>query len=649
MKKILNIPWPVWVCAVFVFVFSALFSYIVLDHLPHTHDEIAYLFQAKIFKLGKLYVPSPCAKESFDFSHMVNNGKWYSQYPPIHPFLLMLGLFLGIPWLVNPFFAGASIILIFLFGKEIYNKKIGITAALLGALSMWFLVTSSTMLSHTSCMFFVLLFLLFLFRSIKNPSFLNGFLAGIGLGGALLNRPYNSALIAFPFLIYFLIKFFKSFRTRFKNTLVFGLTVMLFISALLFYNFETNGDPFSLGYTSSHGKEHGLGFGKSGYLDFKHTPLLGAKNLLDNYSEMNKYLFGWPISSFLAIFPLFCISLRRKDFIKKDVLLFSGFISLSLGLFLYWGAYPSFVARMFFEYIPIFLILSAEGVLLFPKIINSKLSKINQKKAQKFTALILTIFFVYAFIFRLPAWIWPKDTDWFYHGMSNNFAVVNSDIHKAFKEKLPDCSLVIIKFLYFPFKYFPNGWWNTGFLYNDPLLKNDIIYAQDKEQKNQELFKCYPNRNIFLYFGTIQKAIVVPLFKNKDSLSKGKPIQLNDDSKLQFQFINNPLDFYYLYSEDFKKFLIQIYSHKDVVDVNVEYFYNSGLKSFKKRNYKEASFYFEAGLQIEKHPGRRRELLDKLASCYLKIGKSKYANIILKELVDVKDKKNFNIIPERGF
>ena len=75
MLKKINIPWPVFLSALFVFIFTNLFSYFIFDHTPHVHDEICYIFQAKIFKSGQLYVPSSCEKEFFDFAHMINNGK----------------------------------------------------------------------------------------------------------------------------------------------------------------------------------------------------------------------------------------------------------------------------------------------------------------------------------------------------------------------------------------------------------------------------------------------------------------------------------------------------------------------------------------------------------------------------------------------
>lgn len=193
-----NIPLPVIGAALFVFIFCNLFSFFIFEHIPHVNDEIAYLFQAKLFLSGKLYAPSPCAKEAFDFPHMINNGRWYSIYPPGYPFLLMLSLIFKVPWVLNPLLASIAILLFYLIGKEIYNQKTGLLASLLGSVSIWFLLMSSTMMSHTSSMFFYTLFLFFLFRSLKKPTLANGLAAGACFGTAFLIRPYNALFFLSP-------------------------------------------------------------------------------------------------------------------------------------------------------------------------------------------------------------------------------------------------------------------------------------------------------------------------------------------------------------------------------------------------------------------------------------------------------------------
>ncbi|MCK4758831.1 MAG: glycosyltransferase family 39 protein, partial [Candidatus Aminicenantes bacterium] len=261
LLKKMRIPWPVILCALFVFIFTNLISYFIFEHIPHINDEIVYLFQAQIFMSGKLYYPSPCGEEFFDFTHMINNGKWYSQYPFGYPLLLVFGLLLKAPWIVNPLFAAFSIIIFYFLGKEIYDEKVGVLAAVLGSISIWFLLMSSTMMSHTSCMFFTSVFLLFLFRSLKNPSFANGLVAGLGLGMVILIRPYAAFFISLPFLIFYTGKLLKNFRRNLKNATAFALILLISIFSLLLYNYLTNDNFLTFGYEVSHGKAHGIGFG----------------------------------------------------------------------------------------------------------------------------------------------------------------------------------------------------------------------------------------------------------------------------------------------------------------------------------------------------------------------------------------------------
>lgn len=213
-----GVPLPVILASVFVFVFCNLFSYFVFNHIPHVHDEIDYLFQAKLFRSGRLFAPSPCAKEAFDFPHMINNGRWYSQYTPGYPFLLTLGLIFGAPWVINSILASIAVILFYLLGQEIYNHKVGLLSSLLGSVSIWFLLMFSTMMSHTASLFFVALFLLFLLRSLKNPTLMNGGAAAAAWGTSLLIRPYNTVLFTAPFLIYYALFLLKDVKSRLKNS-----------------------------------------------------------------------------------------------------------------------------------------------------------------------------------------------------------------------------------------------------------------------------------------------------------------------------------------------------------------------------------------------------------------------------------------------
>jgi len=649
MQKKVNIPWPVIASALFVFIFTNLFSFFIFNHIPRVHDEIDNLFQAKIFKSARLYVPSPCAKEFFDFPHMINNGKWYSQYTPGYPFLLLLGLFVQAPWLINPLLAALSIILFYFLGKEIFNSKVGILASVLGAVSIWFLVMSSTMMSHTSSLFFTSFFLLFVFRSLKNPSITNGLFAGLGFGMAFLIRPYNAVLLSFPFLLYYAVRIIRDPKKRLKNAAAFVLITLVFISVLLIYNQMTNGHPLRMGYLVSYGEEHSLGFGRTGYTGIPHTLFLGSVKIGASLGALNNYLFGWPFSSFLALLPLLWIAKASKENRKKDMLLAAGFFSMVVGLYFYWGTHVFIGARMFFEVIPILLLLSAHGITELPALVSRKFGKLNQLMAKKITIGVLIILIAYAFFIRFPAWIWPSDTEWQYKGFANNFAGVTPKIHHTLNSIPLERALIIMKLLYHPFEYFPNGWWSSGFLHDDPFLKGNIIYANDKGENNIKLWQCFPEREIYFYLGTLEKGMLIPLEKDEDNILWGEPVTLDKNGKKYIELINNPKKFFKVYSSDFGNFLDNVYEKNNVFDIDVSRLIELGSFSKKNRNYKEAAFYFEAALQIEKQPEIRYRVLSQLSACYLKTGKAAEAKIVTDKIKDYEKGKFFNVIPEKGF
>jgi hypothetical protein len=598
---------------------------------------------------GKLYSPSPCGKEFFDFTHMINNGKWYSQYPFGYPLLLVLGLLLKAPWIVNPLFAAFSIIIFYFLGREVYNKKTGIIAAALGTVSIWFLLMSSTMMSHTSCMFFTSVFLLFLFRSLKNPSLTNGIFSGLGLGMVLVIRPYTAFFISLPFLIFYVFKLLRNWRKNLKNATAFAIILLISIFSLLLYNHLTNGNLLTFGYEVSHGKAHGIGFNKTGYTDIPHTVFLGFTQVFNYIGSLNKYLFGWPLSSFLALVPLFFLTKINPDNRKKDLLLASGFFSLLVSLFFFWGTYILIGARMIFEALPILILLSARGLTEAPKLFLGRFKKINRKTLNKALVSTLIVFTAYAFFIHFPKWIWPPETEWYYHGYANKYAAVTSNINRTLESVDLNKSLVIMKFIYHPIEYFPYGWWGSGFLYNDPQLENNIIYARDRGKENRDLIQCFPERKFYLYLGTLEKGMLLPMKKEGGKLTYGQPIGPMKRGKKFVELIDRPQKFYDLYSTDYSKFIDHIFEQNGFLDVDVSFLFETGKNHKAQKDYETAAFYFEASLQIEKQPEVRNQMLNHLVSCYLKTGRIEDARIITQRLVQQIQRKVYRVFPEKGF
>ncbi len=647
-----QLPLPVILAAAFVFLFCSLFSFFIFEHIPHVNDEIGYLFQAKIFRSGRLYAPSPPCREFFDFPHIINNGRWYSMYPPGYPFLLMLGLVFGVPWLVSPLLASLSVIIFYLLGKEIYNHKTGLLASLLGSVSIWFLLMSSTMMSHTSSLFFNTLFLFFLFRSLKQPTFANGLAAATCIGIAFLIRPYNALLFAVPGMIYYSALIFKNLKARLKNALALTVTSLTFAGLLFLYNFLANGNPFLMGYIIRYGKSYSVIFGRPATMDFNYTPLFAVTQLGDNLKALNSDLFGWPLSSFLALVPLLWLARIRPEDRKKDLLLASTIAFYLVGFYFFWGAFVFIGARMFFECLPLFFLLSARGLSELPGFLGKAFKRVKPRAASKFITAAVVIFILYAFLYRFPHLIRPAHAGWHFDRYDYNFAGTNDHLNNTLRSLNLKNAVIILKFINRPPKPFPDeGGWGAGFLYNAPDLRTNIIYVRDRMNEEAELFFCFPESDVFLYLGTIEKGMLFPLKKEAQNIFRGEPILSAHKRKKCVELITDPKLFFKIYSKEFGEFLEYLFRNYDICQVNVDWLISRGRRSMADRDFERAAFYFEAALQVENDPETRRTMLDLLISCYQKSGQLDEA----KKIIDFMEKMNFDerklylVLPERGF
>jgi hypothetical protein len=645
----LRVPVIVLLSAVFAFAATNLISYAFFRHIPHVHDEMAYLFQAKIFSLGKLEVPSPAPREAFDFPHVINNGKWYSQYPPGFPLLLMIGVWLGIPWLANPLMSALTPIVLYLLGKELYGETEGRWAAVLGSLSIWFLLLSSTMLSHTAGMLFYALFLLFSFRALNSASRHYGALAGLALGMALLIRPFNAAAIAAPVLAYLGLRLLTGPRRRRSGLAGLAIALLAAVAVLLLFNQVTNGHPLRWGYTVKYGEAHGLGFGRSGYLGVPHTPERALSLLGENMAAINRYLFGWPVSSFLFLVP-FLIPVkdeRRKR--TADLLLSSSFLTLALGLFFYWGTQVYLGARMYFEAFPILVLVTARGIAKTPVVLSRLAASLDVRAVEKALAGGVALMTIFAFGVTFPRWVRPAGTEDFDRVIAKDFCGVSSGIGRAIERAAGDRSLVVLKLLYAPKKYFPDSWWGSGFFRNDPELRNRIIYAQDGRASNQQLLRSFPDRKVYLYVGTLNKGMLMPIENGPEGVHYGRPHSISGTSDGCAELVESPLEMFRPYSDAFRAHLEDIFRVRPPDEIDVVRLAELSETDEAAGNTQAAIFDLEAALQIENDAAERRLLLDRLARLSLKAGDAPFARLIQARLADPAAPRVYNVSPERGY
>ena len=461
---------------IFILAFAAsnLASYFLFEHIPHIQDSLDQVFHGKMFAHGGLTFPSHKYKEFFNFTHMINDGKWYSEYPPGHSFLMMLGAFLGMPWIINPLMGALSIITFYFIGKEIYDERTGRIAALLGLFSPFIIFMSSEFMSHGSALFFMSLFILFFARTIKRGGFHNPLIAGASLGIGLNGRPMTAFAMCVPFVIYSVILLIRRFRKYVFRISTMLITICAFIGILLLFNYLTTGDPLLFGYEAKWGKGHNPGFGHSGW-GKPHTPSKGLRQNLNNLNAMNKYLFEWPIPCLFFVFLLFATMTRDK----WDYLFIGSFWALSIAYFFYWFQDWCFGPRFMYEASVVMILLTSRGILRTPELVNGVFglkTPANRVKATAGTVVVICFIIGLSFHIRPLLRLYSK-----------NYWGVNASVLKAAKRERIENAVVFVR-----------SYYGSVLPANSPTFDGEIIYVRDLGVKNRLMMDYYPDRKYYV-------------------------------------------------------------------------------------------------------------------------------------------------------
>jgi hypothetical protein len=493
----------VWLAALWVFVLTNLVSWFVFDHIPHVQDTVAQLFQAKLFAAGRLYLPSPPLPQFFDLMHVINDGRWYSQYPPGHPLLLMLGVLVRAPWIINPLLGTMTVVTIYHLGREVYDEPTARLATLLACLSPFLIFMSSEFMNHSSALLFTSLFLLFFARSVRSPQFavrssqspvLSSLLAGLCLGMVVLIRPFTALLIAVPFVVAALVMLSRSpqpafivHRSSFRapqsvvRWLLMLLGGALMFGVLLLYNYLTNGNAFKLGYTAEYGASHTVGLGQGAFGEVLTLPKAFLETNLD-LNALNRYLFEFPIPSLLFIAVLFAFGRRRK----WDFLLLSTIVMLVGGYFFYfWHSTVLFGPRWEYESFAALVLLSARGIRTMQnsgqvtKMPKGPVSSLDHLTARPLDRSVTARLFFLCFLSMFAVAV-PTLVQHYRHGYD-----VSSTTFRTVKQAGLHHAVV-----------FTRSMEEVG-LHNSLDLNSDIVFARDLGPLNPALQTLFPDRSFY--------------------------------------------------------------------------------------------------------------------------------------------------------
>lgn len=260
-------------------------------------DEYVHLFQSWTLLAGRLWNPLPDGVEFLHFSHVfAKDGKWVGQYAPGWALMLALIQAIGLPaWFAGPL---SGLVLLWATARlaaRAAGPEAGWVAALLLAVSPFFVFNAASFFNHVPAAAMIALFCLFAGDYMDRPTAMRGLLAGAMAGLLGLTRSADVPIVALPFAVVFLR---RAGWPHWRRLPWFLPGALPFLAALLLYNRAITGDallpPTAWGYPLLH-----LGLYGTTEWGATSSPLLNLRMLLARLVDLSDWtspvlLFGAP-------------------------------------------------------------------------------------------------------------------------------------------------------------------------------------------------------------------------------------------------------------------------------------------------------------------------------------------------------------------
>ncbi len=311
----------------------------VFNGRPLLVDEVAQLFQARIFATGRIAGALDSAPELFSALHLVErDGRVFSQFPPGGPAVLALGVLLGAAWVAVPLCGALAVWCFsgFTRGVEPDRPGVSLLASLLFAFAPYMVFMSGSQMNHVPTLLGVCAAFFALERAsapgASPPRRSSYALAcGLALGFAATVRPVDAVAFAMPIALWLVWRAARD-RREIAPLIASGIGVAIPVAWMLWFNARTTGAPLLFGYEALWGKGHELGFHAAPW-GVAHTPARGLELVSLYFLRMQTYLFETPVPSLVAAIGALLLvpALRRLDGV-----LLAGSAMLVVLYFAYW-------------------------------------------------------------------------------------------------------------------------------------------------------------------------------------------------------------------------------------------------------------------------------------------------------------------------
>ncbi|MEP7064588.1 MAG: glycosyltransferase family 39 protein [Gemmatimonadota bacterium] len=282
--RVLNARWMPVVIGVITAVFMT-WLWGGLDQVAVVHDEAAYLLQAKIYAGGRWTAPGLPLPEFFEQYHVFVTPILTPKYPPGHAFVLIPGLWLGLPGLMPMLLLGLCGALVFEVARRLANPWVALVAWFLWMTAPGIMDFEPGYLSETSTSALWMLGWYALLRWLheEQPKWLAWLAFSIGLG--FLSRPVTMVIFAIPVAVVVLRRI--AMRNSWKELrLPFGIG-FAFIGIWMLWSQRTTGNPFFAPYglySRYYFPDDVMGFGLTGQQPLR--PLNADMALFNEYVKI---------------------------------------------------------------------------------------------------------------------------------------------------------------------------------------------------------------------------------------------------------------------------------------------------------------------------------------------------------------------------
>jgi len=322
-------------------------------------DSTSQLAQARLMFSGKWFIESPPPlKDWVIFVNGTKGARIYSQYPPGYIVLLYWLTSIGVEQYAGVIIGALTLPAIHWLGRLTVNETSGRISAIIMLFSPYWAIMSAQGMNHSLVLLLLILFIVCFIKVWENGQKSNvyAFVCGFMIAWAGITRPLNGIVYFLAACVAILV-WRRSFKKGYTLLLWFLGGMLLWELYFFYYNYQTGGSLWSIGYKAAYPQMNRMGFDFMGVPDYPVTQ--AVKRLIVNMLALNDWFFFWPAFGWFP-FILWWLKKRKN---RKEMFLLIVIILQIMAYFCYHFHDLIIGPRFWYELIGPLVVLCSAGLL----------------------------------------------------------------------------------------------------------------------------------------------------------------------------------------------------------------------------------------------------------------------------------------------